>query len=195
MGLARDPRRRQPRLERHRRVPRGARRQARHGRSRTADTPLVWAEGVFLATHPPQRKPETDRVARAAAARARAQPLTAARMRREPGLQAAEASSNIAPSAEHRARARRTALWRLNRNGGEAAARPPAFGVELDDLMGYNLRRAHGVQKSRFETMFGPLGIRPVTLSVLGHDLRQSRTSRRPISARSSTSSARTWCR
>ena len=22
-------------------------------------TPLVWAEGVFLATHPPQRKPET----------------------------------------------------------------------------------------------------------------------------------------
>ena len=26
----------------------------RHGR-----TPLVWAEGVFLATHPPQRKPET----------------------------------------------------------------------------------------------------------------------------------------
>ena len=25
-----------------------------HGR-----TPLVWAEGVFLATHPPQRKPET----------------------------------------------------------------------------------------------------------------------------------------
>jgi ankyrin repeat protein len=26
----------------------------RHGR-----TPLVWAEGVFLATHPPQRKPDT----------------------------------------------------------------------------------------------------------------------------------------
>jgi ankyrin repeat protein len=26
----------------------------RHGR-----TPLAWAEGVFLATHPPQRKPET----------------------------------------------------------------------------------------------------------------------------------------
>jgi DNA-binding MarR family transcriptional regulator len=49
-----------------------------------------------------------------------------------------------------------------------AAARSPAFGVELDDLMGYNLRRAHGVQKSRFEAIFGPLGIRPVTLSVLG---------------------------
>jgi len=25
--------------------------------------------------------------------------------------------------------------------------------------MGYNLRRAHGVQKQRFETVFGPLGI------------------------------------
>ena len=34
--------------------------------------------------------------------------------------------------------------------------------------MGYNLRRAHGVQKQRFETVFGPLAIRPVTLSALG---------------------------
>jgi DNA-binding MarR family transcriptional regulator len=34
--------------------------------------------------------------------------------------------------------------------------------------MGYNLRRAHGVQKARFAAVFGPLGIRPVTLSVLG---------------------------
>ena len=34
--------------------------------------------------------------------------------------------------------------------------------------MGYNLRRAHGVQKQRFAAVFGPLGIRPVTLSVLG---------------------------
>lgn len=44
--------------------------------------------------------------------------------------------------------------------------------MELDDLMGYNLRRAHGVQKARFEAVFGPLAIRPVTLSVLGtlHD-------------------------
>jgi DNA-binding MarR family transcriptional regulator len=30
------------------------------------------------------------------------------------------------------------------------------------------LRRAHGVQKSRFSAVFGPLGIRPVTLSLLG---------------------------
>ena len=51
---------------------------------------------------------------------------------------------------------------------GRKAARAPAFGVALDDLMGYNLRRAHGVQKQRFEAVFGPLGIRPVTLSVLG---------------------------
>ena len=48
------------------------------------------------------------------------------------------------------------------------AARGPAFGVALDDLMGYNLRRAHGVQKQRFSTVFGPLSIRPVTLSALG---------------------------
>jgi DNA-binding MarR family transcriptional regulator len=48
------------------------------------------------------------------------------------------------------------------------AARPPAFGVALDELMGYNLRRAHGVQKQRFESVFGPLAIRPVTLSALG---------------------------
>lgn len=34
--------------------------------------------------------------------------------------------------------------------------------------MGYNLRHAHGVQKQRFAAVFGPLGIRPVTLSVLG---------------------------
>jgi DNA-binding MarR family transcriptional regulator len=48
------------------------------------------------------------------------------------------------------------------------ATRPLAFGVALDDLMGYNLRRAHGVQKQRFAAVFGPHGIRPVTLSVLG---------------------------
>lgn len=49
-----------------------------------------------------------------------------------------------------------------------AATRAPAFGVALDELMGYNLRRAHGVQKQRFAAVFGPLGIRPVTLSALG---------------------------
>lgn len=46
--------------------------------------------------------------------------------------------------------------------------RASAFGVALEDLMGYNLRRAHGVQKQRFAAVFGPLDIRPVTLSVLG---------------------------
>ena len=34
--------------------------------------------------------------------------------------------------------------------------------------MGYNLGRAHAVQKQRFAAAFAPLGIRPVTLSVLG---------------------------
>jgi len=34
--------------------------------------------------------------------------------------------------------------------------------------MGYNLRRAHGVQKQRFAAVFGPIGIRPVTLTALG---------------------------
>lgn len=48
------------------------------------------------------------------------------------------------------------------------AAQRPAFGVGLENVMGYNLRRAHAVQKQRFAAAFGPLGIRPVTLSVLG---------------------------
>ncbi len=34
--------------------------------------------------------------------------------------------------------------------------------------MGYNLRRAHGVQKQRFAAVFGPVGIRTVTLTALG---------------------------
>jgi DNA-binding MarR family transcriptional regulator len=49
-----------------------------------------------------------------------------------------------------------------------SAPKTPAFGAGLDNVMGYNLRRAHGVQKQRFAAVFGPLGIRPVTLSVLG---------------------------
>ena len=43
-----------------------------------------------------------------------------------------------------------------------------AFGLWLENLIGYNLRRAHGVQKQRFTAVFEPLGIRPVTLSLLG---------------------------
>jgi len=45
---------------------------------------------------------------------------------------------------------------------------PRAFGGGLDELIGYNLRRAHALQKQRFEAIFGPLGVRPVTLSALG---------------------------
>lgn len=38
----------------------------------------------------------------------------------------------------------------------------------LDDLLGYNLRRAHGVQLQRFTSVFAPYRIRPVQLSILG---------------------------
>jgi DNA-binding MarR family transcriptional regulator len=86
--------------------------------------------------------------------------------------------------SKHSALARRRSIYhtrRLLRNNPErgtalateskrrtAAERPLAFGVALDDIMGYNLRRAHGVQKQRFAAVFGPLGIRPVTLTALG---------------------------
>jgi DNA-binding MarR family transcriptional regulator len=50
----------------------------------------------------------------------------------------------------------------------KAAARTGPSGRWLDSLIGYNLRRAHGAQKARFTAVFGPLGIRPVTLSLLG---------------------------
>lgn len=75
------------------------------------------------------------------------------------------ASTNI---AAFRLRARGASLATQSKRRRTPAGRAPAFGVALDDLMGYNLRRAHGVQKQRFATVFEPLGIRPVTLSVLG---------------------------
>jgi DNA-binding MarR family transcriptional regulator len=53
-------------------------------------------------------------------------------------------------------------------SGRGATARVGAFGLGLENLIGYNLRRAHGVQKQRFTAVFEPLGIRPVTLSLLG---------------------------
>jgi DNA-binding MarR family transcriptional regulator len=51
---------------------------------------------------------------------------------------------------------------------GEEAASPTAFGGGLEDLIGYNLRRAHGVQKQRFAAVFSPHRIRPPSLSALG---------------------------
>ena len=48
------------------------------------------------------------------------------------------------------------------------AAGSGAFGPGLEELIGYNLRRAHGVQKQRFAAVFGPHGIRPASLSALG---------------------------
>lgn len=38
---------------------------------------------------------------------------------------------------------------------------------ELDEVIGYNLRRAYSVQLQRFTRVFGPLGIRPVQFSIL----------------------------
>jgi len=48
--------------------------------------------------------------------------------------------------------------------GGKAAVRR----LGLEDLLGYNLRRAHGVQRARFASVFAPYRIRPVQLSILG---------------------------
>jgi len=42
-----------------------------------------------------------------------------------------------------------------------------AFDGELEDLLGYNLRRAHGLQKQRFAAVFAAHGIRPPSLSAL----------------------------
>jgi DNA-binding MarR family transcriptional regulator len=40
--------------------------------------------------------------------------------------------------------------------------------LRLENLVGYNLRRAYGVQMQRFRAVFAPLSIRPVQLSILG---------------------------
>lgn len=48
------------------------------------------------------------------------------------------------------------------------AAQPGNGPLELEALVGYNLRRAHSVQRARFLAVFGPHGIRPVQLSILG---------------------------
>ena len=47
-------------------------------------------------------------------------------------------------------------------------AEPDEFALGLNDVVGYNLRRAHGIQRQRFSHVFGPLGIRPVLLAILG---------------------------
>ena len=52
--------------------------------------------------------------------------------------------------------------------GHADGARPDEFALGLNDIVGYNLRRAHGIQRQRFAHVFGPLGIRPVLLAILG---------------------------
>jgi DNA-binding MarR family transcriptional regulator len=63
-------------------------------------------------------------------------------------------------------REKTSASWR---RGGRKNA---VVALGLENLVGYNLRRAHGVQRQRFAHVFGPHGIRPVLLSILGliHD-------------------------
>jgi DNA-binding MarR family transcriptional regulator len=57
------------------------------------------------------------------------------------------------------------------RAGARARAADPKRIVQpfdLENVLGYNLRRAHGVQRQRFAAVFAPHSIRPVQLSVLG---------------------------
>jgi DNA-binding MarR family transcriptional regulator len=57
------------------------------------------------------------------------------------------------------------------RAGSRASAKEtqrPANKFDLENVLGYNLRRAHGVQRQRFAAVFAPHSIRPVQLSVLG---------------------------
>jgi DNA-binding MarR family transcriptional regulator len=56
---------------------------------------------------------------------------------------------------------------------GKSSKKRPVMPVDgeslgLQDLLGYNLRRAHGVQRARFRYVFAPHRIRPVQLSILG---------------------------
>lgn len=48
------------------------------------------------------------------------------------------------------------------------APKPNPNALQLDDVLGYNLRRAHGVQRQRFSSVFAPYRIRPVQLAILG---------------------------
>jgi len=84
-----------------------------------------------------------------------------------PGLQAPRPSGNILEVPVARDDREEPSLSNESKRPPRTAT-PPAFGAGLENLMGYNLRRAHGVQKARFAAVFGPLGVRPVTLSVLG---------------------------
>jgi DNA-binding MarR family transcriptional regulator len=49
-----------------------------------------------------------------------------------------------------------------------ATKHPAVPALILDDVLGYNLRRAHGVQRQRFSSVFSPYRIRPVQLAILG---------------------------
>jgi DNA-binding MarR family transcriptional regulator len=60
---------------------------------------------------------------------------------------------------------------------GATPARAPRSGnlLVLEDVLGYNLRRAHAVQRQRFNAVFAPYRIRPVQLAILGLIFEKSR--------------------
>ena len=50
----------------------------------------------------------------------------------------------------------------------ERRAAQATHALRVENLVGYNLRRAYGIQMQRFRSVFAPHGIRPVQLSILG---------------------------
>jgi DNA-binding MarR family transcriptional regulator len=50
----------------------------------------------------------------------------------------------------------------------ERHATQATHALRVENLVGYNLRRAYGIQTQRFLSVFAPYRIRPVQLSILG---------------------------
>ncbi len=50
----------------------------------------------------------------------------------------------------------------------ERRAAQSSHALRVDNLVGYNLRRAYGVQMQRFRAVFAPHSIRPIQLAILG---------------------------
>jgi DNA-binding MarR family transcriptional regulator len=61
-------------------------------------------------------------------------------------------------------RSNKRASARASKNNAQG----PPKKFDLENVLGYNLRRAHGVQRQRFAAVFAPHSIRPVQISVLG---------------------------
>jgi DNA-binding MarR family transcriptional regulator len=61
----------------------------------------------------------------------------------------------------------KTTAARVAARGRRTKALPGPDTAQLEGFVGYNLRRAAGVQSQRFKAVFGPHNIRPVQLSIL----------------------------